>query len=270
MHHARARSNRIQFYLFSSKTLQANSKTMTPRSKVRRTKSSDSGTKTASGKISTMVTTLALLMSTNLFLASSALLFEGNQGVYHRSITRSRARYIKIFPGVLGYGAIDDTNDAGPSDFGSSSPDPLTPLPTSNDYITPEEVVTTCMSNLQRNGRAGLEICYNFSSDACRMGQGGTLESFLQHVNNPVFQSMVDCARWEIENVGTEIPATPTRGSMQTVLVYVVPRVAADESAQRNDRKFLWTIMKERRPPRQGHCLVHECIALGSAFDQTI
>jgi hypothetical protein len=242
---------------------------MIPRSKVRPTKSSYSGTKIASRKISAMVT-LALLMSTNLFLSSSAFLFKENQGLHLQSITRSRARYSNAFSGVLRYGAIDDSNDDGPSDFGSSSPESLTPLPTSNDFMTPEKVVTTCMSNLQRNGRAGLEICYNFSSDACRMGQGGTLESFLQHVNNPVFQSMVDCARWEVENVGTEIPATPTRGSMQTVLVYVVPRVSADESDQRNDRKFLWTIIKERRPPRQGHCLVHECIALGSAFDQTI
>jgi len=152
----------------------------------------------------------------------------------------------------------------------------LTPLPTSNDFMTPEDVVTTCMTYLQGSGvepqrhvHAGLEICYNFSSDSCRMANGGSLESFLQHANNPVFQSMVDCARWEVLNVGPEIPGTPTRGAMQTVLVHVVPKVIYG-GAQRNDRKFLWTIMKERRPPRQGHCLVHECIAVDNAFAHTL
>jgi len=135
--------------------------------------------------------------------------------------------------------------------------------------MTPEEVVSTCMKNLQLHEHAGLEICYNFSSDSCRMANGGSLESFLQHANNPVFRSMIDCIQWEVINVGPEIKGTPTRGTLQTVLVNVVPKVA-ESGALRNDRTFLWTIVKERRPPRQDHCLVHECIAVDNAFAHTL
>jgi len=183
-------------------------------------------------------------------------------------------------------------------------------LPTSNDLLTPKEIVSICMSYLQHNSessqqvggkqqaqaqaqaqqhqRPGLEICYNFSSDSCRMANGGSLESFLQHANNPVFQCMVDCDLWEIVNVGSIIKGTQTRGDMQTVLVHVVPnktkptiegallttsRVTKTKKTKpihRNNRTFLWTLMKERRPPRQGHFLVHECIAVDNAFAHTL
>ena len=148
-------------------------------------------------------------------------------------------------------------------------------LPTSNDSLTPREIVSMCMDCLQggddnahaTDERAGLEICYNFSSDACRTANGGSLESFLQRANNPVFQTMVRCEKWEVENVGPEIMGTNTRGAMQTVLVNVVPSAAA--GGGRRDRRFLWTFVRERRPPRQGHFLVHECIAVDNAFALT-
>uniref|UniRef100_A0A7S4EGZ6 Uncharacterized protein n=1 Tax=Pseudo-nitzschia australis TaxID=44445 RepID=A0A7S4EGZ6_9STRA len=165
-------------------------------------------------------------------------------------------------------------------------------LPTSNEFSTPEEIVSMCMTCLEGaddggsgTSRAGLEICYNFSSDSCRMANGGSLESFFQYANNPVFQTMVDCDRWEVLNVGAEIPGTNTRGAMKTVLVHVVPartntstrtntNTGTDlgtglQQHQRKDRKFLWTFVKERRPPRQGHFLVHECIAVDNAFAHT-
>lgn len=171
-------------------------------------------------------------------------------------------------------------------------------LPTSNEFSTPEEIVSMCMTCLEGaddggsgTSRAGLEICYNFSSDSCRMANGGSLESFFRNANNPVFQTMVDCDRWEVLNVGAEIPGTNTRGAMKTVLVHVVParknkstntgggttdtttttntNSGSQQHQERKDRRFLWTFMKERRPPRQGHFLVHECIAVDNAFAHT-
>ena len=224
---------------------------------------------------------ICLTLSVDIFLESSAFLIEKKQCWHHHSIARRTPKFRRnSVSGILGYGDMEDTDsdahvDFNTSSFGSNS-DSSTDIPTSNDSMTPEEVVTTCMRYLQGKGEltrtqelAGLETCYNFSSDSCRVANGGSLESFLQRANNPVFQTMVGCARWEVVNVGPEIAATPTRGSMQTVLVSVVPRV--DESgSQRNDRQFLWTIVKERRPPRQGHCLVHECVAVENAFAHTL
>lgn len=220
----------------------------------------------------------ALALSTDLFLASSAFSLEKSQNLHLGSIANHRSIGSSIFSGI-GSSDIGDINDDTHSGLGTNSlgtPESLAPLPTSNNFMTPEEVVTTCMSYLQGkpdlahlHEQAGLEICYNFSSDSCRMANGGSLESFLQYANNPVFQSMVNCARWDVVNVGPEIPATPTRGSMQTVLVHIIPRLA-DDGAERNDRHFLWTIVRERRPPRQGHCVVHECVAVENAFAHTL
>merc|ERR1719162_2280449 len=112
----------------------------------------------------------------------------------------------------IDYEAIENsstTNADEYSDFDISTIVQLQLLPTSNDLLTPKEIVSICMSYLQRNSKSsqqaveeqqaeaqqhhqqpGLEICYNFSSDSCRMANGGSLESFLQHANNPVFQCM--------------------------------------------------------------------------------
>ena len=148
-------------------------------------------------------------------------------------------------------------------------------LPESNPIITPEEVVNTCMNYLQTNNEpkpnSGLEVCYNFSSDACRASNGGSLESFLQRNEyNPVFQTMVDCQQWQVLSVGPEIQGTNTRGAMKTVLVKVVQKHEGGGGARKNDRTFLWTMMKERRPPRQGYWLVHECISVENAFALTL
>ena len=75
---------------------------------------------------------------------------------------------------------------------------------------------------------------------------------------------MVDCRRWDVLSVGPEIQGTNTRGAMKTVLVKVSP----GETSYK-DRTFLWTLMKERRPPRQGFWLVHECISVEDAFAPT-
>lgn len=225
----------------------------------------------ASGNISIMVPlTLFLVLCTDLFFVSSAFLSESKKQCLHLpSVAITREQQCRNPFHVISSN-LGASSDGTPESMAQ-------PLPTSNDFMTPEEVVTTCMRYLQGRGdptpmqeRAGLEICYNFSSDSCRMANGGSLESFLQRANNPVFQTMVGCAQWEVVNVGPEIAGTPTRGAMQTVLIDVMPRLVMDGGAERNDRKFLWTIVKERRPPRQGHCLVHECVAVENAFAHTL
>jgi len=151
-------------------------------------------------------------------------------------------------------------------------PDACIDLPGPDESFSAVDVVTMCMSFLESNdvpkANSGLEVCYNFSSDSCRAANGGSLETFLQYANNPVFQSMVNCLEWEVLNDGPEIPETNTRGAMKTVLIKVVQKEVDGE--QRNDRKFLWTLMQERRPPRQGCFLVHECLAVENAFAQTV
>eukprot|EP00531_Pseudo-nitzschia_arenysensis_P008207 CAMPEP_0116115012 /NCGR_PEP_ID=MMETSP0329-20121206/281_1 /TAXON_ID=697910 /ORGANISM="Pseudo-nitzschia arenysensis, Strain B593" /LENGTH=233 /DNA_ID=CAMNT_0003608419 /DNA_START=80 /DNA_END=779 /DNA_ORIENTATION=+ len=176
----------------------------------------------------------------DLFVVSSAFVLKSQK--------QCSDLYGTSFPRAIRYGDLDSAESSFGSALGSNfneNPESLAqPLPTSNDFMTPEEVVTTCMRYLQGKGeatptqeRAGLEICYIFSSDSCRMANGGSLESFLQRANNPVFQTMVGCAQWEVVNVGPEIAGTPTRGVMQTILVDVVPRLA-EGGAQRNDDNF--------------------------------
>ena len=225
-------------------------------------------------KLAAMV--VGAVVSMDAMLSSSAFSFVGRRCSHHyppaaRSrISTSTSTSTTSLRGI-DYEAIENGSAAEYSDFDTN----MILLPMPNELMTPEEVVSTCMSYLQTNSQhapsnenAGLEICYNFSSDSCRMANGGSLESFLQYANNPVFQSMVDCDKWGVLNVGSEIPGTNTRGAMQTVLIHVVPKKI--EGAKRNDRKFLWTLMKERRPPRQGYFLVHECIAVDNAFAQTM
>ena len=94
---------------------------------------------------------------------------------------------------------------------------------------------------------------------------GGSLEDFINYAANPTFGSMINAIEWKVLSVGPEIPGTATRGAMKTILVLVKP-----QSSDLNERRFLWTMQKERRPPRQGCWLVHECIFVENAFDLTL
>lgn len=136
----------------------------------------------------------------------------------------------------------------------------------SRDYQA-TEIVDLCMNALLHNGEpydnAGLEVCWNFSSDRCRAAQGSSLDKFIQFANNPVFGSMVNAKTWSVKSTGPIIPGTLTRGAMQTVLAEVVP-------AEGRTREFLWTLQRERRPPRQDCWLVHECIFKDAAYEQTL
>lgn len=142
-------------------------------------------------------------------------------------------------------------------------------MPTPSADIESEEVVTLCMEALANNNNpkenAGLEVCYDFSSDRCRAANGETLEAFIHFAGNPIFRLMVDALEWKTLSVGPEISPGPTRGAMKTVLISVRPR-----NTNLKERNFLWTLQKERRPPRQGFWLVHECIIVDNAFSKTI
>jgi len=80
------------------------------------------------------------------------------------------------------------------------------------------------------------------------------------------------------------INGTVTRGAMQTVLMEAREAGAAATSVEKNEdddeedgdedkhggRKFLWTLQKERRPPRQGCWIIHEVLYVKNAFQQTL
>jgi len=156
------------------------------------------------------------------------------------------------------------TDNDGSSSFMGIDED-FVPFP-HRDYTAPD-VVQMCMDMLTRNGEpyanAGLEVCFNFSSDRCRAAQGGSLEMFIQYAHNPTFASMVNALEWQVLSTGPIIQGTPTRGAMQTVLVNVQP--------QKGDaRRFLWTLQQERRPPRQGCWLVWECLSVENAYSHTL
>jgi len=113
--------------------------------------------------------------------------------------------------------------------------------------------------------RVGLEVSFNFSSDRCRSAYGGSLQGFISYAANPTFGCMVNCREWSILSIGPEIAGTQVRGAMKTVLILVQP--SSDKIAP---RRFLWTLQKERRPPRQGCWLVHECLFVDNAYDMTL
>jgi hypothetical protein len=139
-------------------------------------------------------------------------------------------------------------------------------LPQPSPELSAEDIVDTCMDSLMRNdepkANSGLEVCFNFSSDRCRAALGGNLENFIAFASNPIFASMVNAKKWTKVKVGPVIAGSQTRGAMQTVLVDLKPEKG-------RDRRFLWTMQQERRPPRQGCWLVHECIFVENAFALT-
>jgi len=150
-------------------------------------------------------------------------------------------------------------------------------IPQPTPDLLPEEVVNLCMDTLKENDspttNAGLEICFNFSSDRCRAANGGTLQDFINFAGNPTFQSLINAVEWKTLSVGSEIPGTPTRGAMKTILVAVQPRQYGGDGTVTlplKERKFIWTMQRERRPPKSGCWLVHECIAVDKAFAQTL
>eukprot|EP00980_Cylindrotheca_fusiformis_P001111 scaffold305_cov110-Cylindrotheca_fusiformis.AAC.29 len=188
---------------------------------------------------------------------------------------------------------------------GETETDPLI-LP--NPDLDAVQVATICMDALQnQKPKVSLELCFAFSSDRCRAAVGGTLEEFLQYAANPVFGKLVHCENYEIASIGPIIPGSQVRGDMQTVLIEIrkattvndalsavvkhqknripieerirqkdaelrgeiLPQASAS-GEQKKPTRFLWTMQKERRPPRQNCWLVHEVLFVNNAYQQTL
>lgn len=195
-----------------------------------------------------------------LFFARNSKAFS-SLGIYRRGLSDSNTKIYGI-----DFSNIQDDE----CDFVTTSFDfKYDCLPQPGPEIKPEDVVSLCMESLQNNNEpiinAGLQVCFNFSSDSCRAANGGSLEAFTTYASNPTFQVLVNNQEWKVLSVGPEIAGTNTRGAMKTVLISVLP---ADEKI--HEKKFLWTLIKERRPPRQGFWLVHECISVDNAYALTI
>ena len=146
-----------------------------------------------------------------------------------------------------------------------------------NDDPIPDAGLRTCRT-LRRNqlqratrhrrdgldgvGLTGLISGWNFSSDMCRAAVGGSLADFLKYARNPTFAQLVDHESWS-GKLGNRIPATQTRGALATTMVTV-------QTNRGQERKFLWTLQQQRRPPDQGCWLVHECLYVENAIEQTL
>jgi hypothetical protein len=139
-------------------------------------------------------------------------------------------------------------------------------VPQPDPIYSDEAVVALCMNALGRNDDpipdAGLRTCWAFSSDMCRAAVGGSLADFLKYARNPTFAQLVDHESWS-GKLGNRIPATQTRGALATTMVTV-------QTNRGQERKFLWTLQQQRRPPDQGCWLVHECLYVENAIEQTL
>lgn len=123
-----------------------------------------------------------------------------------------------------------NNNEPQQSSFTSTSP---------HADMTARDVVTTCMDALLQNDNprknAGLEVCFDFSSDRCRAAMGGNVEDFILYASNPTVGSMMNANEFIVLSVGPIILGTMTRGAMQTVLVKVTP-------SKGDHRTFLWYV----------------------------
>lgn len=194
-----------------------------------------------------------LLLTVPLFASSTVLAFQSNFPFTSRNKIKFRLSRIA---------AVDEGKlDSIPFDNQSLEYNDFLPQPGPNWEAL--EVVHACMKTLLEQREAGLEVCFNFSSDRCRAAQGGSLETFIQHASNPVFGYLVNCETYDIVSVGPIIAGTSTRGDMQTVLMDAYQEIPDDAGGLDPDlfrKRFLWTLVKERRPPRQGFWLIHECV----------
>jgi hypothetical protein len=147
-------------------------------------------------------------------------------------------------------------------------------LPHPHPSLTAEQIVRFCMDSFveyPNNSHVGLEVCFSFSSDQCRAALGGSFMEFTEYAQNPTFQYLITTPSYSLVSIGPIIPGTAHRGSMQTILMEIESKMNDDDSSsEAARRRFLWTLRKERRPPRQDCWLIHEVLYVKNAFHQTI
>jgi hypothetical protein len=176
-------------------------------------------------------------------------------------------------------------------------------LPNPNPTFQAIDVVTACMDTFVQNQydtKIGLDVCYAFSNDRCRAAIGSNINEFYQYATNPTFAYLTSCISYSIISTGPIINGTAHRGSMQTVLMEVIPSIITtsmtttipktrkllSSTININDdmsslaqkvpatsstgRRFLWTLQQERRPPLQNCWMIHEVLYTKNAFQQTM
>mmetsp|Transcript_46684 Transcript_46684/g.145804 ORF Transcript_46684/g.145804 Transcript_46684/m.145804 type:complete len:221 (-) Transcript_46684:180-842(-) len=171
----------------------------------------------------------------------------------------------KEFAAILAAGQAAEELGDGITEVGAI---PKSPSP----EISPEEVVRACNVGLKYDDVPmpdhGFGICYAFADNMCKAanaprGRHSTLEYFIKFANNPTFGSMVNMKSFELLGECNEIEGSPTRGALATQLVQI-------ETKEGRERKFLWTLQKQRRPPLTDCWLVHEVLATEMAYYQTL
>ena len=97
-----------------------------------------------------------------------------------------------------------------------------------------------------------------------RANWNGDVDEFVrEEKHNP--NGLANCDWWETEEESfTLIAATPTRGSICKCVVAVKCRDAIPMA----ERRFLWTLQQERRPPQQGVWLIANVLAMDRAMDE--
>ncbi len=185
-------------------------------------------------------------------------------------------------------------------------------LPNPNPALRAVDVVTACMDAFVENrhdNTIGLDVCFAFSNDRCRAAIGGNINEFYQYAINPTFTYLTSCVSYSIISIGPIINGTAHRGSMQTILMEVIPSITTSmtlsaspqyqskrntvpalPTPKRKDltnkdhqallgqkaaaltppRRFLWTLQQERRPPLQNCWMIHEVLYTKNAFQQTM
>ena len=151
------------------------------------------------------------------------------------------------------------------------------------DDAAPEEVVRVCMAALRDNDvpfrDAGKLLNWELGGGMLRAIHQGDPRQFLRWtLRSPVYDCMVRCESFEVEADTVEVIAgTPTRGALAKVVVRVTPVEAVVEGphsvrgrvGKPRDRRFLWTMQQQRRPPRLGAWLIYQCLAVDKAHELT-
>lgn len=161
---------------------------------------------------------------------------------------------------------------------------PIDSLVLPPDDTAPEEVVRMCMAALRDNDvpfrDAGKLYNWALGGDMLRAIHQGDPSNFLRWtLRSPVYDSMVRCESFNVESDTVEmIPGTPTRGALAKVVVRVTPVQAILDGphsvrgrvGKPRDRRFLWTMQQQRRPPRLGAWLIYQCLAIDKAHELTV
>ena len=171
-------------------------------------------------------------------------------------------------------------------------------------HLTPHDIVISCMVALQENDSAehvvskgvewGRRFNWKFFGGMVRANWHGDIDTFVREaVNNPT--GLANCEWFNTEEDTIKmLPGTQTRGATCKMIVSVRPFAfapveqpatpdtgrlinparprgpALDVVPQpAKERKFLWTLQRERRPPQEGCWLISSVLAVDRALYET-